>query len=275
MRIGHWKLTKLLGEGTYGRVFEGHHATLGPDVKVCVKQEKTGQEPYKTMFREEAILLAKLRHHSVPAFMDYIESDDPRVGQLLVLSFIPGVPLDKLLKEGPIDDEHVCWILDRILGALSYLHGRHNLVHCDLKPGNVIIDVDYHQGTVVDFGMAAYRPDGKTLPKGGTPGFLPPEFALGYPPIPVSDFYSIGKIGIELAGGDVKKGECPDDMHPLLKELLGNLIRRDPMQRARWDGMEPDAMTTADDLRDRIGALRVDAFGSDECSEVFKRRGDG
>lgn len=262
MKVGSYKIDRLLGEGAFGRVYAGHHRLLS-DIKVCIKQEKTQADPYKGMFKDEAELLARLRHPSCPTFLDYLEEPGD-IGQLIVLSFIEGVPLDKLVEtKGPIDDEHICWILDRVLSGLSYLHGRHNLVHCDLKPGNAILDIDDHQVTLVDFGMATLRPDDTTRAKGGTPGYIPPEFALGYPPIPASDIYSVGKIGIALAGGDILKGEPPANMKQPLQEMLLRMIRRDPKERPQ----------SVDGLRDELAKIRQAVWKRTSCVELFKHRG--
>lgn len=264
MKVGSYKIDKLLGEGAFGRVYSGHHILL-PGIKVCIKQEKTQTEPFKGMFKAEAELLAQLRHHACPTFLDYLEEPGD-VGQLIVLSFIEGTPMDKLLeKRGPVDDEHICWILDRILSGLSYLHGRHNVVHCDLKPGNAILDEDNHQVTLVDFGLATLKPDDTTRAKGGTPGYIPPEFALGYPPIPASDIFSVGKIGIALAGGDILKGEPPADMPQPMQDLLLRMIRRDPKERPQ----------TVEVIRDDILHLRKKVWGRTTCVEKFKYRPRG
>lgn len=262
MNVGSYKIDKLLGEGTFGRVYSGRHRLL-TDVRVCVKQEKTQAQPYTGLFREEARLLSRLRHPCCPTFLDYLEEPGD-VGQLIVLSFIDGTPLDKLIESrGPVDDEHICWILDRICSGLSYLHGKHNLVHSDLKPANVIVEVEDHQATLVDFGLATLKPDDQTRAKGGTPGYIPPEFANGYPPIPASDLYSVGKIGIALAGGDILKGEPPADMPQALRELLLRMILRDPRQRPQ----------SADSVRSDLHAIRQKVWGRTTCVEVFKHRG--
>jgi eukaryotic-like serine/threonine-protein kinase len=262
MKVGSYILKKLLGEGAFGRVYAGEHAILGSAVPVCIKQEKTREDPYMGMFRDEAEVVAKLRHPSLPTFLDYLEEPGD-VGQLLVISFIHGTPMDKLVTaQDFIDDEHLCWVIDRHLGALSYLHGRWEMVHCDLKPANSVLDIEDHNVTLVDFGMATLEPDDKTRAKGGTPGYIPPEFALGYPPIPASDIYSVGKIGIALAGGNVGSGEPPADMNRHLADFLVSLIRRDPVERPQ----------NVDDLRDDLEKVRRRAFGRVTCDEMFKYR---
>jgi serine/threonine protein kinase len=184
-----------------------------------------------------------------------------------------GQPLDKvvhqkvtaagsLVASKPIDDEHVCWIIDRILGALSYLHGRWNIIHCDLKPANIILDIAQHNAAVVDLGMAAIKPDEWSKAKGGTPGYLPPEFGTGLPPIPASDIYSVGKIACFISGGDPLKGEFPSDMHPKLLAFFEPWIRHDPRQRPQ----------NVDALRHELSTLRREVFGRSTCDEEFKFR---
>lgn len=259
MQIGEYNLVRLLGEGAFGRTYFAQHAILG--TAACVKQEKTQQRPYTDLFREEAELVAKLRHPSLPSFMGYMEMSGD-VGQILVMSFIDGRSLEEVLRQGAVDDEHICWILDRLLGALSYLHGRHHIVHCDLKPANVILEVSDHQATIVDFGMAFWRPDGRSRAKGGTDGYMPPEFALGKPPVPGSDFYAVGKIGVALSGGNVGSGELPTNMVPALRDFLTALIRYDPMQRPQ----------DANKLRAQLESLRLKTWGRTSTLEEWKWR---
>lgn len=266
-RVGSFKIAGLLGEGAFGFTFRGEHAILGQAMPVCIKERKELVEPdqeklSKRMFREEAELLARVRHFGLPVLLDYIESP----GQVMILSFIHGEPLSTdVAKNGPLDDEHLCWVLDRILSPLDYLHGRWRMVHSDLKPDNVILDIPNHEAVVVDLGLATLKPDDKTRAKGGTPGYMPPEFALGFPPIPASDIYSAGKIAIFLATGDttmVERGECPADMSPKLKALITRMILRDPSQRP----------SSAGALRDELHQIRHAVFGRSTCLEVMKRR---
>lgn len=261
MRIGSFEITRILGEGSFGRTYLAKHAILGFDV--CAKQEKTRQQPFMDMFRNEASLVARLRHPSLPTLMDYIEHSDPDVGQMMILSFIRGQGLDKDIEQnGFVDDEHLCWILDRIFGCLSYLHGMHSMVHCDIKPANCILDVPDHNVTLVDLGMACLEPGARTRALGGTPDFIPPEFSQGLPPIPASDFYSVGKLAIAITGGNLVQGSFPTDMHPELSRYLSQLIRRDPTERPQ----------DAEGVRAEIAALRRRIWGRTTCREVMKRR---
>jgi len=266
MQIGNYKVLSLIGEGSFGRTFKGEHNIL--KVPVCIKQEKTGVKPYTELFREEAGVIAKLRHPSLPTFMDYAEMGGA-IGQVLILSFVEGTPLDKLceanadgIAQKPIDDEHICWIVDRMLGALSYLHGKHSIVHCDMKPANVIIDIPDHNATVVDMGMASINPDGMTKSKGGTPAYLPPEFNIGLPPVPESDIYSVGKIVCFMTGGNPMTGTFATDMNPKLRAFFEPWIRHDPTKRTN----------STDKARYELGKLRHEVYGRTSCLEEFKFR---
>lgn len=258
MNIGSYDVVRQISEGSFGRTFYATHRLLKEPA--CLKQEKTGEPEYQRLFREEAKLLWNLRHVSLPAMRDYLEL--PGMGQVIAMSFVPGEHLGAILEKGAVDDEHVCWILQRVLDALSYLH-YHRVVHGDIKPQNVILDIPTHNATLVDFGLAAVAPDAKTRAKGGTRFYLPPEFALGLPPIPASDLYALGMTAVALAGGDVRTGTLPADMHPELQEIVGAMVRRDPLARPQ----------TADEVVDALGRFRRRAYGRSSTREAFKHRG--
>ncbi len=258
MRIGQYEVLKQIGEGSFGRTFIGKHVAL--DIPACIKQEKTGDPMYMRLFREESALLSKVHHVSLPVFRDYLELPD--FGQVLVMSFIEGENLKmKVEREGPIDDEHIAWILQRLLGAVSYLHYQ-GIIHCDVKPDNVILHLEEHNAVLVDFGLSIAHPDASTQAKGGTEAYCPPEFASGFPPIPASDIYSIGKTMVYLAGGDPYSGTLPKDMNPLFAEYIRAMIRKDPLARPQ-DARE--LISTVTDIRRRI-------FGRTETRELFKLR---
>jgi serine/threonine protein kinase len=258
MDIGQYEILRKIGEGSFGRTFEGRHHILG--IPACIKQERTGDPVYQRMFREEAELLAKVHHISLPAFRDYFELPD--FGQVLVMSYISGENLRKRVdREGAIDDEHIAWILQRTLDALSYLHFQ-CIVHCDVKPENLILHLEEHNVVLVDFGLGVIHSDAKTLAKGGTEAYMPPEFGNGLPPIPASDIYSIGKTAVFLSGGNPMTGALPKDMHPLFAECIRAMIRKDPFARPQ----------NARDVSRRITEIRRQIFGRTETTELFKLR---
>lgn len=260
MNIGSYKLVRQIGEGSFGRTYLAEHVRLG--VKACLKQEKTGDPVFKSAFREEALALARLHHESLPSFMDYYDDPDPGIGQMIAMSFVAGENLNHLVeRHGAIDDEHVCWILQRLLRVVGYLH-YHGVVHCDIKPENILLQLKEHNVVLVDFGLVADRPTNKTLPKGGTEHYLPPEFAGGGAPRPESDIYSIGKVAIYLLGGHVGTGMVSTSVHASLRSFIQPMIRQDPAARP----------AQAMQLHDALSSIRQTAFGRTVTSELFKFR---
>lgn len=260
MKIGSYDLVKQIGEGAFGRTYLAKHSKLG--VPVCLKQEKTGNASFKRLFEEEARALARLHHESLPSFMDYYDDPDPSIGQMIVMSFVAGKSLAQFVEEGgPVADEHVCWILQRLLKVLGYMH-YHGVVHCDIKPDNILLQLKEHNAVLVDFGLVADRPTGRTTPKGGTEHYLPPEFLAGMAPRPESDLYSLGKVGVFLLGGHVGAGSIPADVHPRLRAFLLPLIRQDA-------GARP---THAMALHDELIALRQAMFGRASTTDIFRYR---
>ncbi len=249
MNIGSYRVLEQLGEGAFGVTYLAEHLRLG--IQACLKQEKTGDPTFKAAFREEALALARLHHESLPSFMDYYDDPHPDVGQVIAMSFVHGDTLAHLVtKHGPVKDEHACWILQRLLRVVGYLH-YHGVVHCDIKPENLILQLQEHNAVLVDFGLVADRPTRTTLPKGGTEHYLPPEFLVGLPPRPASDLYSVGKVAVALLGGHIGTGAIPGDVNPLLRAFVAPLIRQDPNARPQ----------NAMQLHDELATVRHTIFG--------------
>ena len=258
MTVGSFEVVRQISEGSFGRTYLGRHVQLGD--AACIKQERTGLPEFTRLFRDEAKLLWRLHHVSLPAMRDYVEAPD--IGQAIVMSFVEGSNLEEVVAAGgPVDDEHICWILQRTLDALSYLHHL-GIVHCDVKPQNIILDIPEHNAVLVDFGLCAVQPTARTKPKGGTRYFLPPEFLVGRPPIPASDLYSLGMTAVFLAGGNAATGMLPQDMRPELRACIEQMIRQDPFARPQ------DARV----LNQTITAFRRSVFGRTSTREAFKHR---
>ncbi len=258
MIMGSYETKGKIGEGAFGRTFLGEHRIL--KTPVCIKQEKTGVKEFRALFRKEATLLWSLSHALLPTLKDFY--DEPEYGMVAVMSFVAGDNLEDFVqKNGAIDDEHLVWILLRVLDALSYLH-YHRVIHCDIKPANIILHPQEHEAVLVDFGSAAVRPSGHSRAIGGTEFYMPPEFMLGLPPIPASDLYSLGKTAIFLAGGDPRTGVLPSDMHGGLKAMLRSWTLHDSLARPQ----------DVRDVADQLARERKQMFGRSTTRECLKLR---
>ncbi len=262
-KIGGYKIKKQIAEGAFGRTYIGTHIATGK--KVCIKENAVGDALGIKLFKEEAMILWDLHHESLVPVKDFIEIEqDGEDYQFIVMKFVDAITLTGFVKKfGYMSDEHICWVLQCALKAFMYMH-YNKIIHCDIKPDNIMIEVNVHNLIIVDFGLAVKGDSAKTSAKGGTPYYLPPEFELGYPPIEASDLFSLGAVAIFLAGGDdclVSKAP-PKDMNPKLAEIIGRMTRRDPLARYK----------SATEVLNDLGKVRKEAFGLTESKEMMKLR---
>ena len=143
-------------------------------------------------FKQEAKILAKLRHPNLPVVSDYFIHHGR---YYLIMDYVEGRDLDRILeKEGSpgIEEEKVVqWVL-QILNVLDYLHAQEPpIIYRDLKPSNIMIRNSDNHVMVVDFGIArVFQADSRaTQTKIGTPHYSAPEQFKGHTE-PRSDLYS-------------------------------------------------------------------------------------
>lgn len=249
--IGPYKILSTIAEGGFGRTYKAKHDILKE--LVCIKDCSNISPEDTEMLIQEAKTVWDLRHYALPAMRDLIQMDDGRV--LLVMSYIEGLTLQQIIeKTGKLDYEHVCWISERIINALNYMH-RSGVVHGDVKPQNIIVQDDRHMAVLVDFGLSAVKPTSTSEAKGFTPFYAPPEEVAGKPLIPESDYYSLGMTMLfALSGGTeyVERKLVPRDVPDELCSFIKRLIARDVSGRPQYG---------KDDLGDMIVEVRKKVFG--------------
>ncbi|MGA9531400.1 MAG: protein kinase [Anaerolineales bacterium] len=170
-----YRIEETLGQGGMGAVYRALDINLG--VKVAVKENLFTTQDYARQFRREATILASLRHPNLPRVTDHFVIEGE--GQYLVMDFVGGEDLrHRLERDGPISESEAIPLFLEIADALAYLHSRTpSILHRDIKPGNIKINVD-DKAILVDFGLAKVVDDDaetSTGAKAMTPGFSPPE----------------------------------------------------------------------------------------------------
>jgi serine/threonine protein kinase/WD40 repeat protein len=211
-----YRLLEQIGEGAFGAVYRATQPQVGRDVAIKVVHPELANHPdFVRRFEREAQIVARLEHPHIVPLYDYWREPD---GAYLVMRFLRGGSLEELLEaQGPLDPHRAATILDHVAAALAAAH-RNDVVHRDVKPGNVLLDEEGN-AYLTDFGVAldAGAPDrtSGTMMR-GTPAYLSPEQILLQPTSPRSDIYALGVVLYEVLTGD----------HPFPESSLTELLER-------------------------------------------------
>jgi len=227
-----------------GEVFSGEHLAVG--VKVALKRLLVAAaESHEVVarFKREAVLLGKIRSDHVARVLDFVT--DETFGLILVMEFIEGDPLSKILGARTLSVEETIDLGADISAALVDLH-RHHIVHRDLKPGNIIwqtLPNGQHRAVIVDFGVSRALSQGGEEDEEmtgitradmalGTIEYMAPEQILNSRDVtPASDIYALGAILFRAHAGKHVFGDVYD------AELAKKKIWTDPpsLQTGRSD----------------------------------------
>ncbi|HXT97993.1 MAG TPA: serine/threonine-protein kinase [Polyangia bacterium] len=183
---GTYRLTRLLGQGAMGTVYEGHHTGAGKRVAVKVMHRELLAYPELAMrFRREAKVTSELDHPHVVNVFGF--GTTPASQPYLVMEFLDGEDLQtRLERVGPLPLPTVVEIVNQVASALSAAHAA-GVVHRDLKTDNVFLvraPADAVLAKVVDFGLSKVLKTSATKltvarAVFGTPEFMAPEQAEG------------------------------------------------------------------------------------------------
>ena len=149
-------------------------------------------------FKREANALKKLAHPNIVPFYGLYRTLDLA---FLLEGFVDGPTLKDVLKQKEhLSAEEALIVLKGISAALSYAH-THGVVHCDVKPGNVMVDSG-GRIYLTDFGIARHAESTTTtFGFAGTAAYMAPEQIRGEPVTPATDVYSLGVMAYELLVG--------------------------------------------------------------------------
>lgn len=197
-----YKLVGPLGAGGMALVYKAQDLSLGRLVAVKILRETLIHDPeFLARFQQEARAAANLQHPNIVTVHDF-GHDGGRY--YIVMEYIEGKDLKALVKEeAPFKVERALDLSTQICAGIGYAH-RAGLVHCDVKPQNVLVTAD-GRVKITDFGiaraLATLVPGETTDVVWGSPQYYSPEQAAGESPTPASDVYSIGVVMYEMLAG--------------------------------------------------------------------------
>ncbi len=197
-----YQLLQTIGTGGMAVVYRAKDLMLERPVAIKVlRQDYSKNEAFRERFRLEARAAANLSHPNIVTVHDFgFDSDH----LFLVMEYVPGTDLKTILKEKirlPVED--AVRLMIQASAGIGYAH-RAGLIHCDVKPHNMLVAPDQRL-KVTDFGiaraMASIQPDEQHDIVWGSPLYFSPEQAAGAAPSPASDVYSLGVVTYELTTG--------------------------------------------------------------------------
>ena len=193
-----YRITRLLGEGGMGAVYEAIQLSNGHLVALKVLHTTLGDPAARARFEREARALSELRHESLVRVLDYSARGEH---SYFVMELAPGLHLSALTaKDGPLQPERVAKIALAVLGALDVAHGC-GIIHRDVKPQNIQVSPFSGGGDAVrllDFGLAkdlSGRPQHALTEAGvvvGTMQYMAPEQAQASKLDARVDLYAVG-----------------------------------------------------------------------------------
>ena len=260
-----YRLLERIDEGGAGEVWRARDERLGREVAVKLLGAQA-DDAFRERFTDEARRAAGIAHPNVVTVFDQGEDG---ADAFMVMEHVRGKTLrDVVADRGALQPIEAARIVAQVADALDAAHGA-GVIHCDVKPANVILD-ERGVAKLTDFGIARAARGPAEHELIATPRYIAPERIEGKAPTPASDVYGLGLVAFELLAGQPPfEGVETED---LLRERLDGVVPS--LKRARV-GISPDIDAVIAKALSRDPAKRyasAGAFAGDLLSAVRAER---
>ena len=294
-----YEIDHELGRGGMGIVYHARDKRLKRAVAIkLLPPELAFRSEIRTRFLREAETAAQLSH---PNIVPIYSVDEQNGLVFFVMQFVDGDNLaTRIKKSGPMDATETRRVLRDVADALALAHSR-GVVHRDIKPDNILLNLEDGRPMVTDFGIARAISDGadsRLTATGvaiGTPHYMSPEQCAGDRDVDGrADLYSLGVVGYQMLTGELpftaattpallvkqiseppppidrKRAGVPEDlsraiMRLLAKDPANRLPTANALVQALDSGQMPEApppMRQPMGLSSAVGGMDVSAYGS-------------
>ena len=267
-----YRIIDTLGEGGMANVYLAEDIILQRKVAVKILRLDLQNEPQtQARFQREALATSELSHPNIVSVLD-VGTDHGL--PYMVMEYVDGPDLKEYIRQNaPLDLHEVIRIMDQILSAVALAH-KHNVIHRDLKPQNILMD---KRGNIkiADFGIAVALNQSSVTQTNSVMGsvhYMSPEQTRGGLVTKQSDIYSLGIILYELITGTVPfNGDTPVSIAlKHAQEPIPSIRKKDQSVPQALENVVLKA--TAKDPRDRYATAQ--AMQADLDSSLDPERAD-
>lgn len=194
-----YDVLEVLGRGTVGSVHRAVHRKDG--AQVALKVAHLSDEVVTAVAKAEFAMLQRISHPNIVRALDFVMTRDHRA--VLVLSFFDGKELGaavRRLEQKRLQEATAQKLFGLLVRALEHLH-QQGIIHCDVKPQNLMVSRDFTRLQLIDFNIALRQKEGHDLMPLCSQAYAAPEVLQGHSPTQVSDVWGAGLCLLTMLSG--------------------------------------------------------------------------
>ena len=281
---GRYELEEKIGSGGMAEVYKAHDRLLARPVAIKILHEAYRSDmEFIERFHREAKSAARLSHPNIVSIYDVgVAGND----HYIVMEYVQSSTLKKKIQdEGPLSLLTATQIAKDIANGLTHAHAN-NIVHCDIKPHNILMTADGH-AKITDFGIARAVTE-STLTYGGSVigsvHYFSPEQARGGAITPKSDVYSLGIVLYEMLTNRLpftgdnpvaiamkhieEEAISPSRYRPQIPPMLEAIVCR---AMSKSPEIRPSSFELVQELSNVEAALSVSLKNDPDATQVLQR----